>query len=183
MDTNSARRTQLLASGLLIVVFAVGCLVGAATDRVLNAREPNEPVSSAAKSQAKRRDGKPHGSMIDARMLSEIALTSAQRLVIDSILDIREREAKKLWREWVPRFNAMMEQTRGQVRAQLTADQIKQLDELIEEHRAQRKQNHKTPQQQDDPDENKTDRPNPPPGPEEREPAPRRLSNRLHSTD
>jgi hypothetical protein len=173
MHNNSVRRTQLLASGLLVVVFAVGCLVGAATDRVLNAREPNEPAPS--KSQGKHRDEKPHHSMIDARMLNEISLTSAQRLVIDSILDIREREAKKLWREWVPRFNAMMEQTRGQVRKQLTPDQVKQLDVLIEQHRAQRKQNHKPAQQQDHPEENKTDKPAPAPGTEEREAAPRRL--------
>ena len=175
MLKNSVHRTQLLASALLIVVFAVGCLVGAATDRVLSAREPTGPASSAVQAAEKRRDAKPHYSMIDARMLNEISLTSAQRLVIDSILDIREREAKKLWREWVPRFNAMMEQTRGQVRKQLTPDQNKQLDELIEEHRAQRKQNHKTPQQQNGSEENKTDKPGPAPGPEEREAAPRRL--------
>ena len=167
---SSARRTQLLASGLLVITFAVGCLVGATTDRVLSAREPADPPANPHPEKA--RDGKRH-QMIDARLLNEISLSSGQRLLIDSILDLREREAKKLWKEqWVPRFNAMMEQTRGQVRAQLTPDQVKQLDDLIEEQRAQHKKHQAAPQQHEE--ENKPDKQPAPAQPDEREAAPRR---------
>jgi hypothetical protein len=149
--------------------------VGAASDRVLSAREPAAPPPVPAdKGRDGQRDEKSRKHMIDARLLNEISLTSAQRLVIDSILDIREREAKKLWREWVPRFNAIMEQTKGQVRAQLTADQVKQMDELIEEHRAQHKQKNGPPAQQHDPEENKTEKQLAPSPQDDREPTTRR---------
>lgn len=184
MPSSAVRRTQLLASGLLIVTFAVGCLVGTAWDRVLSAREPAEPAPvQPGDKHDDQRDEKSHKHMINARLLNEISMTTAQRLVIDSILDIREREAKKLWREeWVPRFNAMMEQTRGQVRAQLTADQVKQLDELIEEQRAQHNQKNNPPAQQHDPEENKTEKQSAPPPQEDRETTPRRLFESIAAT-
>ena len=160
MHSSAVRRTQLLASGLLILTFAVGCLVGAASDRVLNAREPAEASAApATKGRDGEHDGKSHHHMIDAQLLNEIPLSSAQRLVIDSILDIREREAKKLWREWVPQLNAMMDRTRGQVRAQLTPDQAKQLDDLIQQH--------------NDSDDNKPEKQPAPSAPDERDAAPR----------
>jgi hypothetical protein len=174
MHSSAVRRTQVLASGLLIITFAVGCLVGAASDRVLSAREPAEASAAPApKEHDARHDGKSHRHMIDAQLLNEIPLSSAQRLVIDSILDTREREAKKLWREWVPQFNAMMDKTRGQVRAQLTPDQAKQLDELIQQHEVQRKQNHDGDQQHNDSDDNKPEKQPAPSAPDEREAAPR----------
>jgi len=172
-------RIQLLAGGLLVVTFAVGCLVGAASDRVLNAREPGPatPVAAANSTKAKN-DTKARAHLIDSAMLDEIGVTPSQRVIIDSILNIRDREAKKLWKEWEPRFKAMMQETRGQVRAQLTTEQVKQLDVLIEQRKAERKQ-----QQQAAPEHNEVQAPtkpekhNQPPADENKEQTPRRFES------
>ena len=174
-------RIQLLAGGLLVVTFAVGCLVGAASDRVLNAREPGPttPVA-AAKTPTARTDSKARARLIDSSMLDEIGVTPSQRVIIDSILDMRDKEAKKLWKEWEPRFKAMMQETRGQVRAQLTTEQIKQLDVLIEQRKAQRKlQQPAAPQQNDEQNETKpkTEKHNQAPSEENKEQTPRRFES------
>jgi hypothetical protein len=173
-------RIQLLAGGLLVVTFAVGCLVGAASDRVLNAHEPGPATPVAVtKTTTPRNDSKPRARFIDAAMLDEIGVTPSQRATIDSILDVRDREAKKLWKEWEPHFKAMMQETRGQVRAQLTTEQIKELDALIEQRKAERKQQQAAPAPNEVQSEQKpkSEKHNPPPSEDNKEQTPRRYES------
>lgn len=143
--SESPRRTRLLASALLIMTFVVGALVGAAGNRLLSAREPDRRAGAAAserESTDRERDRRgPRGRMVDPRLLDEIGVTAQQRARIDAILELRDREAKLLWKDMEPRINAVVKQARGEVRAELTAEQVQKLDSLIAERRARWRQN------------------------------------------
>lgn len=146
----NVQKTRLLASGLLAITFVVGALVGAAGERVLTAREP-KPVEQ----QVKKQDGpgrRPRGAgrsiFLEPGVFDQIGATAQQRAAIEQILQRREQGARRLWGEFGPRMNAMMDSTRGEIRANLTEEQRKKLDALIEEKRAQHNKNHDNSQPQ-----------------------------------
>lgn len=138
------RRTRLLASGLLMVTFVVGALVGAAAERLLSARTPgagDRPTASNQSSERDRKDGPRGGSIFLAPgVFDQIGATPEQRKKIQEILTRREQGAKKIWREFEPRMDAMMDSTRGELRALLTAEQQAKLDQIIKERRARMKE-------------------------------------------
>lgn len=146
MTTVERRRTRLLASGLLVVTFVVGALVGAAGERLLDAREPSPGQPVTASDPGVERDHKPEASprggsiFLAPGVFDQIGATAAQRKNIQDILMRREKGAKRIWTEFEPRMDAMMDSTRGEIRAQLTADQQAKLDQIIKERRARMKE-------------------------------------------
>jgi hypothetical protein len=143
---DTPRRTRLLASGLLMVTFVVGALVGAAGAGLLDAREPSPSGRRAegGKGIAGDRKGTPPsrgGSIFLAPgVFDQIGATAEQRKNIQDILSRREQGAKRIWSEFEPRMDAMMDSTRGEIRAQLTAEQQAKLDLIIKERRARMKE-------------------------------------------
>ena len=148
---NAPEKTRLLASGLLAVTFVVGALVGAAGERVLTAREAT-PVQQDAKPKddkdesAKRRG--PRSIFLEPGVFDQIGATAEQRADIQKILERREQGARAIWSEFEPRMHAMMDSTRGEIRARLTEEQRQQLDALIKEKREQRSKNRNNGQPQ-----------------------------------
>jgi hypothetical protein len=145
MITAGPGRTRLLASGLLAVTFAVGALVGAAGERLIAAREPSREQEQTARTAEERNRGRGASArggsiFLEPGVFDQIGATPAQRKTIQDILAHREQGAKSIWREFEPRMEAMMDSTRGEIRAQLTQEQQTKLDQIIRERRARMKE-------------------------------------------
>ena len=171
--TNEPRRTRLLASGLLVLTFVVGGLAGAATQRVLRGRELEQPVVSATDStdRGRRERGRgrgPRSILLDPNVLDQLEVNDDQRKIILALLADRDTAAQKLWREmeprmnairaeFEPRFGAMMEKSRADVRAVLNAKQLVLLDSMIQVRREQRaRENRNAPDSRSPQDSGKT---------------------------
>src|SRR5262245_3434831 len=170
--TTEPRRIRLLASALLVLTFVVGGLVGAATERVVRGREPDQPPISTTDSTAQRsrpERGRPRGPrsiLLDPAVLDQLGVNDKQRKAILGLLAQRDTALQKLWgemeprmnairTEFEPRFGALMQKSRADVRAQLDEGQEKILDQLIKERRAERdkkNQNRNGPDPRSSPD-------------------------------
>ncbi len=169
-------RTRLLASGLLILTFVAGGLAGAASERLLRAREPEQPVPEATERSSSnnhdrgRRGPGPRSILLEPTVLDQLGVNDKQRKKILSLLAQRDTALQKLWgemeprmnalrKEYEPRFGSLMEASRAEVRKQMTAEQQKKLDELIQEWRARReaeRQNRNGPEPRPQSDSGKT---------------------------
>ena len=148
--TNEPRRTRLLASGLLVLTFVAGGLVGAASDRLLGAREPDQPTQRAGEHRPEPRRGRgPRSILLDPTVLDQLGVKDQQRKTILALLAQRDTAFQKIWAEmqprmdtvWAafePRFQAMLDASRKEVRAQLDTAQRVKLDSMIKVRRAER---------------------------------------------
>ncbi len=148
MDTReSPGRTRLLASGLLVLTLAAGALGGVATERALNARQPGRTQAPRAQNgrDRERPGGRIPSIFLDTLVFGRIGATSEQRQNIEAILARRDREASALWAQIGPSLDSMVKQTRGEIRAQLSAEQLAKLDQIFKEryekHRRDRQRN------------------------------------------
>lgn len=117
MSTPDApRRMRWLAFAVLIATFIVGALAGAATMRVVSAREPQ-----AAESHGRRH----HTSLLD-----QLDLTPAQRQHADSILSRRRKQMDAFWAKNGPELRAIVDSTRAEIRAILTPAQQAKEDSI-----------------------------------------------------
>ncbi len=133
-------RIRLLGIALLVVVFGAGGLVSAATTALLKSNDRLPDSDRTAQPSADRtRSRGPRGLKMDSLIFDEIAATPQQRSAINAILDERDRIMRLQWDAWELRFDTLMQETRGQVRAQLSADQVRKLDQAIAERVARRR--------------------------------------------
>jgi hypothetical protein len=133
-------RTRLLGSALLVAVFGAGAVVGLATRALVTPDQPlNESEDRAQPSSDRIRGRGPRGLKMDSLLFDEIGASPDQRSAINSILDDRDRLMRAQWYTWESRFDTLMNETRGQVRAVLTADQTRKLDQAIAERVARRR--------------------------------------------
>jgi Spy/CpxP family protein refolding chaperone len=138
------RRTRLQATGLLAITFVVGGLVGMASQRVVSAGEPGQPERVAGTPDERRdndrgRRGRP-SILLDTLVLDQLATTPAQRTKIQAILAQRDSQSRKLLESIEPSMHQMMEQTRLELRSQLTPEQNTKLDQIIKERIARRRE-------------------------------------------
>ena len=171
--TNEPRRTRLLASGLLVLTFVVGGLAGAATERVLRGREPDQPPVTAADTtdRARRERGRgrgPRSILLEPTVLDQLEVTDKQRKNILALLADRDSAAQQLWREMEPRMDTVrkefeprwmtiLEKSRADVRAQLNSKQLVILDSMIQARRDQRaRENRSSPDPKSQQDSGKT---------------------------
>lgn len=122
-------RPRLRAGLVLLLVGLAGIAIGIALDRaVLRSRirtlladdrlPPPRPGHF-------RRD-------LLGRLDRRLELSDSQRVVVDSILSRREAEVRTLLRESRPRFEAIAERTRNEIRQVLTPEQLERFKELEE---------------------------------------------------
>ena len=139
-------RTRLQATALLIIIFAVGTMVGAAVNSV---RRPQaETVQPGPGDNPPRREDdrsrRPGGMMLDPRMLDSLSLSVEQRQRIDDILTSRDREIRNLFDPVRAKADTLMRQARKELHAELTVEQRTKLDQMIKERherwKAQREQ-------------------------------------------
>ena len=136
----TGKRATLVGTALLLVTFVAGALAGAATERVTRADDvPARP--------AEPRGGQIRGGLsrvlADETFARELELSAEQRAQINTILDRRDQEAKKVWSEAEPRFKAVGEQTKEEIKKVLTAEQVTKLEAEMAKRHAAWKDRHK----------------------------------------
>jgi Spy/CpxP family protein refolding chaperone len=146
-----ARRTRLQASALLVVTFVVGGLVGAVSSRAVNARElqtTEEAVRDSSRDGGSHRNngGRRNSSiLLEPGVLDQLSVTAEQRERIEAILAKRDQQNRQLFNSIRPRMDTIMQSTRTELQAQLTAEQRTKLSQIIKERherwKAQRDRN------------------------------------------
>jgi Spy/CpxP family protein refolding chaperone len=121
----------------LAVTFLAGGFSGAAIDRWGRTPQASpEPQASAQAPSQENERSRPHGSIFDL-----LDLSTVQRATIDSILQ-EGRDKVEAWRkETEPEYRTLVNQTRAEVRAVLTPEQVAEYDRLRAEHRAAKARN------------------------------------------
>jgi Spy/CpxP family protein refolding chaperone len=111
--------------GLLALTFLVGMLAGAASTRVLNAREPER---AEARPPAK---GKHY-------LFEELDLRPDQRAAIDAIMARRRVLMDSVWKEHGAPIRAAYDSTRAEISTVLTPEQRVEYDALRAARKAER---------------------------------------------
>lgn len=120
------RRARLLGISVLSAVFVAGSLAGAASGRLLNAREATVSADATAPACQERR----------GRLVDRIDLSPGQRQQVDSIVERRRAQREEFWDNEGQRMRAIMDSTRNEIRAVMTSAQRAEYDRLVAEHRA-----------------------------------------------
>lgn len=120
----TAKRARLMGMLVLVLMFAVGALTGAATMRVTG----NEAEPRAREESRERRPG----------LFDRLDLTPEQRVQVDAIMERRRKELDAFWEEHGPQLRAVMDSARAEVRGVLTPEQR----EIEEQFRAERRRHY-----------------------------------------
>jgi Spy/CpxP family protein refolding chaperone len=132
----SPRRTRLLGSALLVLTFVVGSLAGAVTNRAFSTRTMTvEQRGSNSPSENGLTTRRQPSVFFSPGVFDSLGATPQQRQAIEAILDRRDREANALFEQIKPSLMAMRKQTWGEMRAQLTPEQLTKLEQIIQERR------------------------------------------------
>src|SRR5262245_1263660 len=126
INRDSPRRTRLLASGLLLLTFAVGGLAGAATDRAIRKAESNRSHNEQSNGREARnnRDNQYNtrrqwSVFFSPGIFDSLGATPQQKQAIEAILDRRDREVNALYAQIRPSVEAVRRQTWAEMKAQL----------------------------------------------------------------
>jgi hypothetical protein len=115
--------------GVLMAVFALGCLTGVGIDGVYR-----------AKTNASFRENRPRGDReaMFEKMRSDLKLSDEQSKEMHRVLDETANEFRALRGELRPRYEELRLKTRGRLRALLSAEQQQKFDSLMTEIDARR---------------------------------------------
>ncbi len=122
-----ARRTKLMAAGVILATLVAGTLAGVAADRVLSRRaalaEAPRPVPCS---------GRPEGGLT---VFETLDLSAEQRAQVDAVLERRRRQMDLLWQQARPGMRALVDSTEAEIRVILSPDQRAEFDRMREEGR------------------------------------------------
>jgi hypothetical protein len=116
-------KTWMKIWSVLLAVFALGCVTGASLDGIYRLR-----------ASAERQTLTPSMRDTDAyfdTLKRELTLTENQSIEMRAILDRTREDYKAVCADVRPRYDALRERTRGQMRVLLTADQQPKFDSII----------------------------------------------------
>jgi Spy/CpxP family protein refolding chaperone len=119
----TAKRARLMGLVVLVVMFAIGALTGAATMRVATGEE-SDP---RARSESER-----------PGLFETLQLTEEQQTQVDEIMERRRAEVDAFGKENGPQLRAIMDSARAEIRAVLTPEQ----QALEEQFRAERRRHY-----------------------------------------
>ncbi len=114
--------TKLKVWLVLVVVFVLGSITGAALTGLYRARTGGRPD----------RNGR------FEKIRSELNLTEEQTKAVSAILDEARNEYRALRSELRPKFEEPRQKARTKIRALLNQEQQKKFDEIVAQHDAQR---------------------------------------------
>lgn len=123
-------KAYLKSWGVLIAVFALGCITGVAVDGVYR-----------TKTNATLREDRSHNerNALFEKMRSDLNLTDDQSKEMHRILDETASDFRALRSELRPRYEELRQKTRSRMRAQLTVEQQQKFDALTADIDAHRK--------------------------------------------
>jgi Spy/CpxP family protein refolding chaperone len=133
----SPTRTRLLASALLVLTFIVGALAGVTTDRAFYSNVPDtlqaRPRTGGRGDRSTTR--RQPSVFFQAGVFDSLSATTEQRRAIEAILARRDREANALYDQIKPSLDSMRRRTWGEMKAQLTPEQLATLNRIMKERR------------------------------------------------
>jgi len=112
--SSTIQRTKAQAVVFLLGAVLVGAALGFAGNRAFGERDQPQDVRSSR-----------------ARLADRLELTSAQRRMLDSVLDERNERMKELLAPVRPRLDSLRFAARAVIRKQLSADQQLRWDEVL----------------------------------------------------
>lgn len=115
-------KSKLLAFAVLIAVFAAGVVVGGGASAAWGGADRRD--------DGERRERRPRRSYTQM-LTDELALNEVQIDSVRAILGRREQAMGEIWRETEPRFDALRQQIRAEILAQLDEGQQEQYRVLI----------------------------------------------------
>lgn len=130
---NSPGRTKLIMWTVLVAVFLLGSVTGAALTGLIRSRASGGARDSHERSSSER----------FAKMRAELNLTDQQTTEIKSILDDTKNEYKALRTELKPRFDEPRLKARAKIRALLTPEQQQKFDALVARYDSRREEEEK----------------------------------------
>jgi uncharacterized membrane protein len=109
---------------IAIVIFALGCVTGAAVDGLYRTRVKDSGPQSTAVSM---RDTEAYF----ATLQRELALDEGQSSAMREVLDKTREEYKAVCADVRPRYDVVRERARAQMRALLSAEQQPRFDSIV----------------------------------------------------
>ena len=128
-----AGRTRLKIWLVLLAVFVLGCVTGAALTGLYRSRASNG-TESHERAMHERFE----------RMRTELNLTDQQTTAVRAILDETRNEYRTLRKELRPRFEEPRTKARSRIRALLTPEQQQKFDAMIVQQDAERDEEQKS---------------------------------------
>jgi hypothetical protein len=128
---NTRGKTRLKVWGALVIVFALGGATGASLDAIYRLRagkvEPQSQPGAIERVIPSMRDADAYFDTLQR----ELSLTDDQSSEMRAILDRTREQYKGICGEVRPRYDALREHARGEMRALLSADQQQRFDQII----------------------------------------------------
>ena len=128
----SQARTKLMMWLVLVAVFLLGSVSGAALTGLIRSRASGERPDHE-RAMKERFD----------KMRSELNLSDQQTTAVRAILEETRNEYRALKTELRPRFEGPRQKARTRIRALLTAEQQQKFDAMVAQHDAQRDEEQK----------------------------------------
>lgn len=128
----SQSRTKVIMWLVLVAVFVLGSVTGAALSGLYRSRASNDRPNRE-RAMRERFD----------KMRTELNLMDDQTKQIRAILDETRNEYRKLREELKPRFEEPRLKARARIRALLTPEQQQKFDAMVTQHDAQRESEQK----------------------------------------
>ena len=128
----SQARTKLMMWLVLVAVFLLGSVSGAALTGLIRSRASGERPDHE-RAMKERFD----------KMRSELNLTDQQTTAVRAILEETRNEYRALKTELRPRFEEPRQKARTRIRALLTPEQQQKFDAMVAQHDAQRDEEQK----------------------------------------
>ena len=129
----SPGRTKLIMWTVLVAVFLLGSVTGAALSGLIRSR------ASGGRDSRERSANERF-----AKMRTELNLTDQQTTQIRTILDETKNEYKALRTELKPRFDEPRLKARAKIRALLTPEQQQKFDAIVARYDARREEEEKS---------------------------------------
>jgi Spy/CpxP family protein refolding chaperone len=127
-------RTMLKIWLVLLVVFVLGCVTGAALTGLYRSRASADRPEARERAMAERFE----------KMRTELKLTDQQTTAVRTILDETRNEYKTLRTELRPRFDEPRLKARARIRALLTPEQQQKFDAMVAQQDAQHDEDQKS---------------------------------------
>jgi Spy/CpxP family protein refolding chaperone len=127
-------RTMLKIWLVLLVVFVLGCVTGAALTGLYRSRASGDRPEARERAMHERFE----------KMRTELKLTDQQTTTVRTILDETRNEYKTLRSELRPRFDEPRLKARARIRALLTPEQQQKFDAMVAQQDAQHDEDQKS---------------------------------------
>ena len=129
MAVKKVFRARVVVGAALVLLFGSGIVVGLAWDQTASA---STAETSRTEERLTERDKK------DGMIVDRVGLSSTQKTSVDSLVAYHRGRMRDLDSEFRPRYRAVINDLRGEIKEVLTDDQRAMYDALLEEHDAER---------------------------------------------